>query len=93
MLHKRQRAAQALSAQVFIHIPLHDGKERLLGLVVEFITPFQPRRGAFHRRFRLRVVIAVFAAFVKRHNDIRAEVLFHLHRLFRREEMLTAVDI
>ena len=93
MLYKGQRAAQAFTAEVLIHIPLHDRKERLLGLIMEFITAFEPRRGTLHRRFRLRVVIAVFTAFVESHNNIRAEVLFNLHRFFGGEEMLTSVDI
>ena len=94
--YERFAAFQAFAAQIFKHVALYDGKERLLlsaACFVRFVAAFQPVARAEHRRFRLIVREAVFAALIERHNDVRAEVFFYLHCLFGREKVFAAVHV
>ena len=93
VLHEGQATIKALCPQILVHIALHDGEERLRGIIVRLIAPFQPSRGALHRLLRLFVRVAVFRALIERHDDVRTEIVLDLHRLFGRKHVIAPVYV
>ena len=89
----RPGGADAFDAQIFIKIPLHDGKERLPGVFMRRNAPFQPAGRALERSLGIFIINAVFAALVELHDNVCAQRVFDLHHFFGRKKVFAPVDM
>ena len=89
----RRRLAGAPLAQVFVHTALHDAEEALVRGRHRLLATLEPADRALRRLLRVVVVGRIRHTFIERHDDVRAECHLDLHRDFRREELLRAVDV
>ena len=76
--------AQAAQAQVEVHAPLNDAKERLVRAGVGGIAALRPAARELHRALHLGPRRRVAHALVELHHDVRAELLRDGHVLLGR---------
>ena len=92
-LCKRRGSLYAFNAQIFVQIALHYGEKHLIFARMRLDAPLQPRKSALHCARRFTIIRARRRTFVKRHDYVRAELLFYLYCRFGREIVRRTVVI
>src|SRR5271155_2062719 len=64
----------------------------LMLLKVLFAAP-RPAQSQLHRSFRTRPISGILRAFIKRHNNIRAQADLRLHRALWPKEVWRAIEV